>query len=85
MHTLDPKRLSEKLDSVLDSLICGSELNVGVRVLLKCIEDRSCLYYYALEKFTFLEQTKFVATKEGFSEFKNILGKTHVNEFFARD
>ena len=85
MDTLDPKYLWEKLNVVFESLRCATQLIVAFSFVLKNVEDVSCRFYYALEKITPLERSKFVATTEDLTKIKSLLSNTDFFESSTRE
>ena len=68
----------EKLNRVLNKLLCAAKLNLALCFILKNIEDGKFRYFYAHENNTLLEQSKLVSNKDDMAKLKEILKKTDV-------
>ena len=77
--------IEEKLDHVLDKLMCVAKLNLALGFLLKNIEDGNFRYFYAHENNTLLEQSKPVSNKDDTAKLKEILKEIDVIESCTKE
>ena len=62
--------IEEKLDCVLDKLMCVAKLKLALGFILQNIEDVKFRYFYAHENNTLLEQSKLVSNKDDMAKLK---------------
>ena len=85
VNNLTAQVTEEKLDRVLDKLMCVAKLNLALGFILKNIEDGKIKYFYAHENNTLSEQSKLVSNKDDMAKLNEILKKTDVIESCTKE
>ena len=80
VNNLTAQIIEEKLDRLLDKLMCVAKPNLALGFILKNIEDGKFRYFYAHENNILLDQSKLVSNKDDMAKLKEILKKTNVIE-----
>ena len=85
VNILTAQVIEEKLDRVLDKLMCVPKPKLALGFNQKNIEDGKFRYFYAHENNTLLEQSKLVSNKDDMAKLKKILKKTDVIESCTKE
>ena len=85
VNNLTAQFIEEKMDRVLDKLMCVAKLNLALGFILKTIEYGKFRYFYAHENNTLLEQSKLVSNKDEMAKLKEILKKIDVIESCTKE
>ena len=78
METLGAHTLSQKLDTVSESLVFVTKMNVAFGFMLNNLEDGTSRYYHAYENIAFMKRSKFGTNNEDLVKNKSVFVKTDV-------
>ena len=80
VNNLTAQVIEEKLDRVLDKLMCAAKPILALVFILTNIKHGKFRYFYAHEDNTLLEQSKLVSNKDDMAKMNEVLKKTDVIE-----
>ena len=85
VETLNETIVNEKLDHFFNNLKWAAKENLAFGFILKNVQDGRFRCFYAHEKVTLLDRSKFVCTHDDLAKLKEFLNKTDAIESCSRE